>query len=61
MQDFYTLDARKKAILKAVIEEYILTAEPVGSRTIAKKAEITPLMKIFTRSCVGSFSILSAS
>lgn len=40
MQDFHTLDGRKKAILKAVIEEYIMTAEPVGSRTIAKNHEL---------------------
>lgn len=31
------LDTRKKIILKAIVEDYILTAEPVGSRTIAKK------------------------
>src|SRR6056297_688840 len=27
---------RKKKILKAIIQEHILTAEPVGSRTLAK-------------------------
>ena len=32
-----SLDERKIAILKALIEDYIETAEPVGSRTIAKK------------------------
>ena len=31
------LSERKKAILQAIIEDYIQTAEPVGSRTIAKK------------------------
>ena len=34
------LDGRKIAILKALIEDYIETAEPVGSRTIAKKCDI---------------------
>ena len=32
-----SLDERKIAILKALIEDYIETAEPVGSRTISKK------------------------
>lgn len=31
------LDDRKKLILRAVVEDYIKNAEPVGSRTIAKK------------------------
>ncbi|WAM32986.1 heat-inducible transcriptional repressor HrcA [Caldicellulosiruptor morganii] len=31
------LDERKKKILQAVIDDYINTGEPVGSRTIAKK------------------------
>ncbi|MBP5729647.1 MAG: heat-inducible transcriptional repressor HrcA, partial [Clostridia bacterium] len=31
------LDYRKMSILKAVIDDYIETREPVGSRTIAKK------------------------
>jgi heat-inducible transcriptional repressor len=35
-----SLDERKAAILKALIEDYIETAEPVGSRTIAKKFSI---------------------
>ncbi len=30
------VDERKKHILKAIIHEHILTAEPVGSRTLAK-------------------------
>lgn len=30
------LDPRKKDILQAIIEDYIKTAEPIGSRTIAK-------------------------
>ena len=32
----FELDDRKKRILKAVIDEYIETREPVGSRTISK-------------------------
>lgn len=35
------LGDRKKIILKALINDYIHTAEPVGSRTISKKPEIT--------------------
>jgi len=31
------LDERKKRILEAIIDDYITTGEPVGSRTIAKK------------------------
>ena len=33
-----TLDDRKFMILKAIIDDYILTAVPVGSRTISRKA-----------------------
>ena len=33
------LTARKKEILKVVIEHYISTAEPVGSKTIAQEME----------------------
>lgn len=31
------LDARKQKILKVIIQDYITSAEPVGSRTIARK------------------------
>lgn len=31
---------RKKAILNAIVRDYIQTGEPVGSRTIAKKYEV---------------------
>jgi len=31
------MDERKKQILHALVKDYVLTAEPVGSRTIAKK------------------------
>ena len=31
------MDERKKNILHAIIQDYIATAEPVGSRTIARK------------------------
>ncbi len=34
------LDARKLRILQAIIDDYILTAAPVGSRTISKNADI---------------------
>ena len=34
------LDERKIKILKAIIKDYILTGEPVGSRTISKKYEL---------------------
>lgn len=34
------LDDRKKKILCAIINDYISTAEPVGSRTIARKHEL---------------------
>lgn len=33
------IEGRKARILKAVIEDYVLTAMPVGSRTISKKYE----------------------
>jgi heat-inducible transcriptional repressor len=32
-----TLDERKNKVLQAIIEDYVATAEPVGSRTIARK------------------------
>ncbi|HPE16899.1 MAG TPA: heat-inducible transcription repressor HrcA, partial [Oscillospiraceae bacterium] len=32
------LSERKKNILRAVVEEYIRTAEPVGSKSIAQSA-----------------------
>jgi len=34
------LDDRKRRILKAIIDDYINTAEPVGSRSVARKHEI---------------------
>lgn len=34
------LDARKMRILQAIVDDYILTAAPVGSRTIAKSTDI---------------------
>lgn len=34
------LNERKKNILKIIVEDYISTAEPIGSRTIARKYEI---------------------
>ena len=35
-----SLDERKLKILQAIITDYIATAEPVGSRTIAKKYDL---------------------
>ncbi len=32
------LDERKKQVLQAIIDDYISTAEPIGSRTIARKS-----------------------
>ena len=34
------LNDRKKKILQLIIEDYISTAEPVGSRTIARKYDL---------------------
>jgi len=34
------LDDRKMSILRAIIDDYIDTAEPIGSRTIARKHEL---------------------
>ncbi|HHW48158.1 MAG TPA: heat-inducible transcription repressor HrcA [Clostridiaceae bacterium] len=34
------LDNRKRRILQAIVDDYIDTAEPVGSRTIARKHEL---------------------
>jgi heat-inducible transcriptional repressor len=34
------LDGRKKQILKVVTDDYILSAEPVGSRTIARRYDL---------------------
>lgn len=31
------LDQRKRKVLKAVVQDYVMTAEPVGSRTIARR------------------------
>ncbi|MFZ5817409.1 MAG: HrcA family transcriptional regulator, partial [Bacillota bacterium] len=31
------MDERKNRVLQAIIEDYVATAEPVGSRTIARK------------------------
>ena len=31
------MEERKKKVLEAIIQDYIATAEPVGSRTISKK------------------------
>jgi heat-inducible transcriptional repressor len=38
--DTVDLGERKKKILQAIIEDFIITADPVGSRTIAKKHDL---------------------
>ena len=38
MQD--SLDARKQRVLKAIIRDYVESAEPVGSRTLARKYDL---------------------
>ena len=40
------LSERKRKILQAIIDEYIGTAEPVGSRAISKKESTTQLMEV---------------
>ena len=37
--ELHPIDARKERILRAIIDDYILTAMPVGSRTISRKYE----------------------
>jgi len=34
------MDERKKKVLQAIVQDYIATAEPVGSRTIARKYDL---------------------
>ena len=34
------LDARKKRVLQAIVDDYIESAEPVGSRTLARKYDL---------------------
>ncbi|MEL1133976.1 heat-inducible transcriptional repressor HrcA [Desulfitobacterium sp. THU1] len=34
------MDERKKKILRAIVQDYVNTAEPVGSRTIARKFDL---------------------
>ena len=38
--DEMAIDERKIKILQAIINDYIVTGEPVGSRTIAKKYDL---------------------
>lgn len=39
MMEIPPIDARKERILRAIIDDYVLTALPVGSRTISRKYE----------------------
>lgn len=41
MADGVNLDDRKAAILRTVVEEYIATAQPVGSSRVAEKAAVS--------------------
>ena len=34
------MDERKKQVLNAIIQDYISSAEPVGSRAVAKKYDL---------------------
>lgn len=34
------MDQRKRSILQAIVDDYITTAEPIGSRTIARKHDL---------------------
>ena len=34
------LDERKRRILQAVVDDYISSAEPVGSRTVARRHDL---------------------
>ncbi len=38
---------KKKKILQLIIEDYISTAEPVGSRTIARKYDLGLALQLF--------------
>lgn len=40
MNKYLSMDERKIKILEAIIQDYIITGEPVGSRTIAKKYDL---------------------
>jgi len=40
VMNFENLGSREKNILKALIDHYISTAEPVGSRTLSKEYDI---------------------
>ncbi len=40
------MDDRKKKILQAVTDDYINTAEPVGSRTVAKKYDLGSALQL---------------
>ena len=39
-RDWMELDERKEKILKAIIQNYLETGEPVGSRTISKYTDL---------------------
>lgn len=39
MKDSYIITPRQKKILKAIVEEYVKTAEPVGSKTLVENPE----------------------
>ena len=46
------IDDRKIRILEAIITDYVATAEPVGSRTIAKRYDLGIVQQPFEMKCV---------
>ena len=34
------LDERKASVLRAIVEEYVETAQPVGSQTVARASDL---------------------
>ena len=46
------MDERKQRILRAIIEDYVKSAEPVGSRTIAKNIILVLARPRFAMKCL---------
>lgn len=45
------MDERKQRILRAIIEDYVKSAEPVGSRTIAKNYNLALVLLQYGMKC----------